>query len=114
VPRKPARALRFRDAKIARRAQPEKAELVAVQVAEIGAVKGIGTFLDPEAGLPFVRSAKLERPGMKRIHLRPLANGDRHRAVAGARLLSVIGPNQRQAGLPGTLAVEREPSRKLH
>src|SRR4051812_6519924 len=92
-----------------RRADPESAELVAVGIAEIGAVEGAVAVLAPNPGRTFVASAQLKRPGVEPVDLLARVHHQRHHvAVSGHRGRLVVRPGDGDARLAPRHPVEGE------
>ncbi|AAK22971.1 hypothetical protein CC_0987 [Caulobacter vibrioides CB15] len=97
------------------RTHPERAQLVAVEVAEIGGVEGLGTVIAAHAWGAFALGAQADGLLVKRIDLGALVDhqGD-HRAVAEGGRFAIVGLAHAEhrlgpIGAPGAAA-----GRKLH
>src|SRR5574338_1360293 len=74
------------------RTDPEGGDLVAVGIAEIGAVEGLRALVAADPGRALVAPTELDRLGVERVDVGAAGAGDRrHVSVAGGRAVAVIG-----------------------
>src|SRR5262245_59164449 len=99
----------------ARRPYPKGTQLVAIKIAEIGAVECLRPLRPAHPGRPLVRATQCQRLGVDGVNLASLLKHKRdHVAVAWHRSLPVVGLGDADPGLAATRAIHCEAIVQAH